>query len=101
MSNSPTLEILCDASPFLFFEKILYGVLKVSDRFVSLSNLSFELIRLEMDDSAAGAGKLTVRIYPSDAFLRFGAAMFAGNVDFGLVEKSVHGVLLKPALTVR
>lgn len=79
------IEIICDADPLLLFVELLEHALnarmKISEQLFGLSRLSPELIRLEVDDSSASTGKLTVRLYPSDGFLRFASTLRAGNLN--------------------
>ena len=39
------------------------------------------IVTLETDHGAAGAGELVMRLKPTDSFLRFASAVFAGNFD--------------------
>ena len=79
------MEIVCDAAPFLYFLELVERALKVGHGLVDLGELGFELVRLEVDESTARAGVLTVRLYPSDSFLCFAATLRTGNVDLRLV----------------
>ena len=78
---SSTVEIVCDSSPFVLFAKLLESRLKISERSFELGDLGFELFRAESDFSSASAGKLVVRLYPSDGFLRFATTIFAEDFD--------------------
>jgi hypothetical protein len=84
------VKIELDASAFISFTEIFESFLK--RRVVSLdsSDLPFEIARVDCDCSAASTGKLIVRLYPSDAFLAFVGAIFAGNFDFSTIEKVSH-----------
>jgi hypothetical protein len=83
------LEIICDADPLLLFLELLEHALNACEGFrkelFGLGRLAPELIRLEVDDSSAAAGKLTVRLYPSDGLLRFASTLRAGNVNLEAV----------------
>lgn len=81
-----TIELVCDSSPFILFAELLQGRLQGSERSFSLSDLDFELFRIESDLSSASAGKHVVRLYPSDRFLRFAATIFAGDFDLTVVK---------------
>ena len=67
---------------------MLECVLKVCNRPLDLSDFPFELARVDIDTSPAGAGELTIRLYPSDVFLRFASAIFAGQFDFCAIKES-------------
>lgn len=81
-----TVNVICDSSPFILFTKLFEGRLQVSERTFDLGDLGFELFRVESDFSSASAGKLVVRLYPSDRFLSFAATVLAGDFDLALVE---------------
>lgn len=85
-----TLKIECDAQPLVLFTEIFQSFLQRSERPFDFSNFGFELARVDCDFSAAAIGKVFVRLYPSDAFLGFAGAMFAGDFDFRAVEKVGH-----------
>jgi len=78
---SSTVEIVCDSSPFVLFAKLLESRLKISERSFELGDLGFELFRAESDFSSASAGKLVVRLYPSDGFLRFCVRQFSQRIS--------------------
>lgn len=40
-----------------------------------------DIVTLETDHGAAGAGELVMRLNPTDSFLRFASAVFTGNFD--------------------
>lgn len=90
------MAITCDASPLLLFTKIFQAALQGREGLFDLGNLGFELARVESDFCTAGTGKTFVRLYPSDAFLRFATTVFAGDFDLGLVEDSSHEFSLMP-----
>ena len=80
----------CNTSPLSLFTDLLKAALQVRKRFFSFSDLCFELARIKSDFSAAAAGELTVRLYPSDAFLRFATTVFAGDLNFCAIQESSH-----------
>ena len=43
-------------------------------------NCEFEFVRVESNNHPTEAGKLLVTLYPSDAFMRFAATVFARTV---------------------
>ncbi|MGD1276759.1 MAG: hypothetical protein ABR964_06000 [Tepidisphaeraceae bacterium] len=45
-----------------------------------------EIVRLKADHLPTVTGKFVVRLYPSDAFLRFTAALRAWNRNLGIVK---------------
>ena len=83
---SSSVEIVCDSSPFVLFTKLLESRLKISERSFALGDLGFELLRVESDFGSASAGKLVVRLYPSDGLLRFATTILAGDFDLAFVE---------------
>jgi len=84
--TSANVSIECDSSPFVLFTKLFQSRLKVSHRAFDLSDLGFELFRIESVFSSTDAGKLIVRLYPSDSFLRFATTILAGDFDLAFVE---------------
>jgi hypothetical protein len=90
MPESIKLAILCDPSPFLLFAELFKRALEASQRPLSLGDLGFELARFETDHGPAGAGEITVRLYPSDAFLCFAATALAGDFNLCGIEKTSH-----------
>lgn len=88
------ITINCDASPLMLFTKIFEAALQGRERLLDLSDLGFELARVESDLCAAGTSELLVRLYPSDAFLRFAATVFAGDFNFGTIQNAGHGFSL-------
>ena len=83
---STNVSIECDSSPFVLFTKLFESRLKVIHREFDLSDLRFELFRIESDFSSTDAGKLIVRVYPSDSFLRFATTILAGDFDLVFFE---------------
>jgi hypothetical protein len=73
------VDVACDARPLLLFTEIFQVFLERSKGGVNFGDLPLELVRVESDLGAADAGKLLVKLYPSDAFLRFAGTIFAGN----------------------
>ena len=92
MMAAATLTLSCDTSPLMTFLALFKHALESSKRSLQLGDLGFELVRVEHDYSAAGAGELLVRLYPSDAFLRFAATIFARELNLLSVEQA-HGDL--------
>ena len=90
MSKEVTIEIECDAQPVVLFTEIFQSFIQRNERLFDFSNFGFELARVECDFSAATTGKVLVRLYPSDAFLGFSGAIFAGDFDFSAIEKVNH-----------
>jgi hypothetical protein len=88
------ITINCDTSPLILFAKIFEAALKGRERFLNFGDFGFELARVESDLCAAGTGELLVRFYPSDAFLRFAATVFAGDFNFGTIQNAGHGFSL-------
>jgi hypothetical protein len=85
-SSSVQMSVVCDSSPFVLFTKLLESHLKISERSLDIVDLGFELFRIESDLGSASTGKLVVRLYPSDSFLRFAATVFAGDFNLAIVE---------------
>lgn len=73
------LEISADSAPFVEYLAQLKLRLESINRSLSLDDLGFELVRFEQNIDAADAGKITISLYPSDAFLRYVAAIVAGD----------------------
>ena len=90
------ITVNCDASPLMLFTKIFEAALQGRERFLDLGDFSFELARIESDFCAAGTGELLVRLYPSDAFLRFAATVFAGDFNFGIIKNAGHAISSLP-----
>ena len=88
MSTHVTVKIECDTQPLVLFTEIFQGFLQRSERLLDFCDLEFELARVDYDFSAVTTGKVVVRFCPSDAFLGFAGAIFAG--DFGTIEKVEH-----------
>jgi hypothetical protein len=80
------ITLKCDPSPLIEFTKMLQGVIKSRNRSLSCGYLGFELVRVENDHSSASAGEVVVRLYPSDGFLRFAAAILAGGSYLDVVK---------------
>lgn len=71
------LTIACVSIPLLLFAQLFECVLQARQRTLNFADLTFELARVESDFNSTGTGEFTVRLYPSDAFLCFVAALFA------------------------
>jgi hypothetical protein len=88
MNEDCPLKLSCDSSPIVSFSKMLECALKVSKRALNLSDFPFELARVDVDRSSTNAGELMIRLYPSDAFLRFASTIFTGQFYFSAIEES-------------
>jgi hypothetical protein len=88
MTDHKLTQLRCDSSPLTSFAEMFECALKVCERGLGFGDFPLELARVDLDASPASAGELTVRLYPSDAFLRFAATLFAGNLKFGIVKES-------------
>ncbi len=80
------LEISADSAPFVGFLSLLKFRLESVNRSLSLDELGFELVRFDQNIDAADAGKIFITFYPSDAFMRYVAALFAFDGDGLAVE---------------
>jgi hypothetical protein len=76
------IQVKCDAAPLMLFIKLLDRSLQAGKGRFDFRDFSFELVRVEANDGAAGTGELTVVLYPSDAFLRFAVTLCAVNFKF-------------------
>lgn len=79
--TNTALEIKLDTLPFEGYiaslEHFVQSSLSLGKLSFDLCNLVFEVGRFEPDPDATRTGVLAMTLYPSDAFLRFGAAIFA------------------------
>lgn len=75
------LVITLNPAPFQSFTKILQCFIESGNAVINGGDLPLEVARVETDAYAAGTGELRVTLYPSDAFLRYAATLFAGNGD--------------------
>ena len=82
---SEEINLIVDVQPFILFAEILQRFCQVRKLSLDLTNLGFELIRVDTDTSTTSAGELSVRLYPSDAFLDFAGAIFTRNADFSVI----------------
>lgn len=85
-SSSVQLSVVCDSSPFVLFASLFKAQLEGCEQLSDLGNLGFELFRIESDHGSAPAGKLVVRLYPSDRLLRFAATALADDFDLAVIE---------------
>ena len=76
-----TSELLIDASPVLTFAALVRRSLETIKPGFDPRDLPSELIRPENDRRPVQAGQLAVRLYPSDLFFEFAAALFAWDRD--------------------
>lgn len=90
MTTALSISVRCDSSPILLFAELLKRAMQTSERPFGLGDFTFEPCRVESDYGAAATGELLVTLYPSDAFLRFAAAHFAGDFNLGAIEESGH-----------
>ena len=84
--KSIELEISADSAPFVEYLAQLKLRLESVNRTLSLDDLGFELVRFEQNIDAADTGKIFITFYPSDAFMRYVAALFAFDGDGLAVE---------------
>ena len=83
-----TIQIKVDSEPLISFLEILKRFSQVIDSAVDLPDFPDCLVRTESDRDPTNADVLIVRFYPSDALLRFSAAVFALNRDLDLVRET-------------
>lgn len=84
--NRVSIELKLDASPLLLFAKLLQLGLKSAKRPLDRRYLRSKLIRLESDARTTRAGVVGVTLYPSDSFLRLGAAVLARDLDLHVAK---------------
>lgn len=82
-----TIKLEADTRPLMFFIQLVRNLPQSS---LIFSKLSSEFIRVETDDTATGASKLAVVLYPSDSFLRYAATVCAGDFDSGVIKETSH-----------
>ena len=75
-----------NSSPLEFFLDAFKLKLEASKQSLSLTELGFELGRVESRSDPANAFKVLVTLYPSDALFDFAAAIFARDRELGGVE---------------
>jgi len=80
------IELEADATPLLGFLELLKTRAEFADGSLSLDDLGFELVRFEQNIDAADTGKIFITFYPSDAFMRYVAALFTFDGDGLAVE---------------
>lgn len=80
MSSECTIEIECDSSPLKLFAEFVDSRLQQLEGPLNIVNCEFEFARVESNNHPTEAGKLLVTLYPSDAFMRFAATVFARTV---------------------
>lgn len=80
------IEVIANTAPFLGFIKLLEFRCESVECPFRLSDLSFELARVEQVVDPACADKVLITFYPSDAFLGYVAAALAGDGDLKRVE---------------
>jgi len=85
-----SMDIDCDAEPLLAFVHLFNLGLQRIQSPVKIGDLPSEVCRVEQDHCPADAGEIFVRFYPSDAFLRFAAAVFARKLDCDVINDPSH-----------
>ena len=73
------IEFEADTTPLLGFLELLKARPEFADGSLSVSDLGFELVRAQQNLETADTSKITISFYPSDAFLRYVAAIVAGD----------------------
>lgn len=73
------IEFEADTTPLLGFLELLKTRAEFADGSLSVSDLGFELVRAQQNLETADTSKITISLYPSDAFLRYVAAIVAGD----------------------
>ena len=81
-----SVEIRCDGSPLLMLLELAQRCPQLFGSGLNLSNFPDEIARVEQHSDPADATKILVRLYPSDSFLDFLAAIFASDSQRNLVE---------------
>lgn len=76
-----------DASSLYFYLHVLKRIFK---RPLDIGLTLAELVRIEVDSLAAGAGVVAVRFYPSDRLLDFVAALWTREREGRVVKKASH-----------
>ena len=86
-----TVILKCDASALLqAIRSVSEGSFELGERPLSLRDLLPELVSLKVNNSAATASELTVRLEPSNAFLRLLATARTRDGHRRIVEESGH-----------
>jgi hypothetical protein len=80
------IEVIANTAPLLGFIKLLELRCETAECPFRLSDISFELARVEQVVDPAFADKVLVTFYPSDAFLDYVAAALARDGDLKRVE---------------
>lgn len=78
-----TLTLNCNTNtkPLMGYIALLEHLIKLGKLSFDLSDLSFELARVDTYNSATSTGELLVTLYPSDSLLCFIAAALAGDTN--------------------
>ena len=84
-----SINIKADTKPIMLFIEMLTEFIKVTHRPMEWGEFTSEHIRMEVDNSAASAGEMTVIIYPSDTLLRLLPTYLAGDWKLTFI-KNVH-----------
>jgi hypothetical protein len=82
---SQVIKLELDTAPLRSFLDDLKLCIESSQQVFDLGELDFELVRVEQDISTAGAGKLLMVCYPSDALVNFVAARFASDGELKVI----------------
>jgi len=91
MGIPPQLKIECEVEKLTSFIDHLKLALEINDGPICLGHFPKELARFHFDYSSADAGKLLVRLEPSDGLISFAAALTTGNWDCRGIEEAAHG----------
>ena len=75
------ITIDCNTKPFVGYIKSLKHLVDFGELTLNLSELDFELARIDTDYSTAPTSELLVTLYPSDSLLSFVATALAGDAD--------------------
>ena len=79
-------QVTLDASPFLSFAKLFQRCLEGVNSPAGLGYDGFQLWRADADAGSTAANETVIRLYPSDAFLRFASAMFASEINLDTIN---------------
>jgi hypothetical protein len=76
-----TLTFNCNTKPLMGYIALLEHLIELGKLSFDLSDLSFELARIDTYNSATSTGELFITLYPSDSLLCFVAAALAGDTN--------------------
>jgi hypothetical protein len=77
------VTLTCNARPLLFLIQSFDRALKIAQRPL---DVTFELVRVELNPGPADTNEVRVTFYPSDAFLNLVATVCARDLDFITIE---------------